>query len=876
VTEAVEEVTPEAPAADAETPEPAAEEAPVADAAPEPQPEAAEPAPEPEAAAEPEPAPEAAAEPAAEEAAPEAAAASRKRAVFGGSTGGFDKWRMVDSPPSSGQSRPSASRPQPWRPHLADDHSHRPNRGAGTGLREPDPPPRATVAPRRTRPRLNKYRLALVLAGLSILAAVSTVFGMMMAVAQDLPELEAQNEFKAARNSVLVDDRGRNLATLTGQENRILLRGSQISSNVKRAVIAVEDQRFYEHKGVDYKGIMRAIWEDLRRQRAAQGGSTITQQFVKNALVAQKNRSVFQKLREAALAYQLERKWSKEKILTEYLNTVYFGEGAYGIESAARVFFGWNHPGCEPECASELEPAEAAMLAGQIASPAAYSPIQNPASALARRNLVLDRMQEQGFMTTSEYRDAVRQSLPPRSEIVAPRKVSKAPYFTSWVEDQLVRRYGTGNTFGGGLKIRTTLDLDLQKAAEQAISGRLTGVGPSAALVAIDNDTGGIRAMVGGADFEEKPFNLATQGRRQPGSVFKPFTLVAALEEGVSPGHTFVSAPKQLEGPRGVFKVENYEDRYSGAISLAGATTVSDNSVYAEVGYKLVGTSKVAKAAKSMGVRTPISRNPAMVLGGLKQGVTPLEIAQSYGTIAEGGKRITGSFAAYKDGPVAFTKVEGPGIDDKNDVKRKRVVPDGAAQQTVQILQSVVTSGTGRAANIGEFAAGKTGTTENYQDAWFVGFNDELTVAVWVGYPDSARPMETEYRGEPVAGGTYPAEIWRDFMLSFRKIADARAEPDDDEDETTPVPGPVPVLPPADTPQSDDGDGSSERKRDRSDTPSTDGGGTGGGETPAEPAPAEPTPAPEPTPDPTGGGGTGGGTGTPPSGDADGATGGEP
>ncbi len=784
---------------------------------------------------------------------------------------------MVDSPPSSGQSRPSAPRSQPWRPHLADDHSDRSSRGTGTSLREPDPAPGATVAPLRTRPRLNKYRLALVLAGLAVLATVSTVFGMMMAVAQDLPELEAQNEFKAARNSVLVDDRGRNLATLTGQENRILLRSGQISSNVKRAVIAIEDQRFYEHKGVDYQGIMRAIWEDVRRQSAAQGGSTITQQFVKNALVAQKNRSVFQKLREAALAYQLERKWSKEKILTEYLNTVYFGEGAYGIESAARVFFGWNHPGCEPECAKVLEPAEAAMLAGQIASPSAYSPVQNPASALARRNLVLDRMKDQDLLTTSEYRDAVRQSLPPRSEIEAPRKVSKAPYFTSWVEDQLVRRYGTGNTFGGGLKIRTTLDLELQKAAEQAISARLTGVGPSAALVAIDNDTGGIRAMVGGEDFQKKPFNLATQGRRQPGSVFKPFTLVAALEEGISPGRTFVSAPKRIEGPRGDFPVENYEDRYSGAISLAGATTVSDNSVYAEVGYKLVGTSKVAKAAKSMGVRTPISRNPAMVLGGLKAGVTPLEIAQSYGTIADEGKRVTGSFAAYKDGPVAFTKVEGPGIDDKNDVKRKRVIPEGVTEQTVQILQSVVTSGTGRAASIGEFAAGKTGTTENYQDAWFVGFNEELTVAVWVGYPDSARPMETEYRGEPVAGGTYPAEIWHDFMLSFRKIADSRAEPDDDEDETTPVPGPVPTLPPADTQQSDGDDSPRERRRDRDDQPSTPSDeGTGGGETPATPAPEpEPAPTPTPTPDPTGGGGTGGGT-TPPAGGTDGATEGEP
>ena len=528
------------------------------------------------------------------------------------------------------------------------------------------------------RPQLHKLRLGLTLAGLLALALVSTVFGMMMAVAQDLPDLESQNEFRAARNSILLDNTGKKrVAVLTGSENRILVRSSEISSNVKRAVIAIEDRRFYTHKGLDYTGIARAIVEDVRRQRAAQGASTITQQFVKNALVAQQNRSLFQKLREAALAYQLERKWSKEKILTEYLNTVYFGEGAYGIESAARVYFGWNHPGCEPNCAEVLEPAEAATLAGLIASPASYSPVQNPAVSLERRNLVLQRMYDQGLITTSELRDAERQSLPPRGEIRTPKKVSRSPYFTSWVEDQLVDRYGSGNTFGGGLEIRTTLDLDFQKAAEEAIAGRLGGIGPSAALVAIDNDTGGVRAMVGGSDFEQRPFNLATQGHRQPGSAFKPFTLVAALEKGISPGRTFSSAPKTLEGPRGPFKVENYEDRYAGVTSLAAATTASDNAVYAEVGYQLVGTRAIARVAKEMGVRTPVSRNPAMVLGGLKQGVTPLEMAKAYETLAEGGQVVSGSLASREGAPVTYTRVKGSGIDDENKTRRKRVISGG-------------------------------------------------------------------------------------------------------------------------------------------------------------------------------------------------------
>ena len=713
------------------------------------------------------------------------------------------------------------------------------------------------------RPQLHKLRLGLTLSGLLALALVSTVFGMMMAVAQDLPDLESQNEFRQARNSVLYDIRKKRVAVLTGSENRILVKSSQISSNVKRAVIAIEDQRFYSHKGLDYTGIARAIVEDVRRQRAAQGASTITQQFVKNALVAQKDRSVFQKLREAALAYQLERKWPKEKILTEYLNTVYFGEGAYGIESAARVYFARNHPGCEPNCAAVLEPAEAAMLAGLIASPASYSPVQNPGNSLDRRNLVLDRMYDQGLITTSELRDAERQALPPRSQIQSPKKVSRSPYFTAWVEDQLVDRYGSGNTFGGGLKIRTTLDLDIQKAAEEAIAGRLGGIGPSAALVAIDNDTGGVRAMVGGSDFGQRPFNLATQGHRQPGSAFKPFTLLAALEKGISPGRTFSSAPKTLEGPRGPFKVENYEDRYAGVTTLAAATTASDNAVYAEVGYKLVGTKAIAEVARQMGVRTPVSRNPAMVLGGLKQGVTPLEMAKSYETLAVGGETVSGTLAPYKGGPVTFTRVEGSGIEDENKTRRKRVIPEGIAEQATQILSTVVTAGTGRAANIGEFAAGKTGTTENYQDAWFVGFDDQLTVAVWVGYPEGAKPMETEYRGEPVAGGTFPAEIWRDFMLSAKKIHAARSP--DKKDDEVPVPGPVQTTPAPVEGGGEESQPKRERKPKRTPEQTPEAAPAPDPATP-EPAPEpEPAPAPTPTTPPTpppGGGGTGGAAGT--------------
>ena len=743
---------------------------------------------------------------------------------------------------------------------MADDQ-RRGNRGPDAGRR---PAQRGhlravpTESDRRGRPKLNKFRLAITLFALATLALVSTVFGMMMAVAQDLPSLESQNEFRAAKNSILLDASGKHqLAVLTGENNRILVSSKDIAPVMKRAAIAIEDQRFYKHKGVDYKGIARALWADIRRQRAVQGASTITQQFVKNALLAQQNRSIFQKLKEAALAYQLERKWSKDKILTEYLNTVYFGSGAYGVESAARVYFGWNHPGCEPHCAAALEPAEAALLAGMIASPSAYSPVENPATALQRRNLVLQKMRDQYLLPPSEFASAVREALPPRNRIAPPRKVSEAPYFSSWVEDQLVKRYGTGNTFGGGLRIRTTLDLDFQKAADQAIAGRLAGVGPSAALVAIDNKTGGIRAMVGGSDFEHHPFNLATQGLRQPGSAFKPFTLIAALEKGVSPGRTFVSAPKLLEGPRGEFHVKNYNDSYAGVTTLAGATTTSDNSVYAEVGYKLVGTGPVARVARAMGVRTPISRNPSMVLGGLKVGVTPLEMAKAYETLAHGGERVSGTLASTGGGSVTFTRVKGPGIDDENHVRTKRVIPGGVAQEATSILQSVVTSGTGRNAQIGEFAAGKTGTTENYQDAWFVGFNDLLTVAVWVGYPEGARPMETEYHGQPVAGGTFPADIWHDFMLSVRKIRDTRAVESGKgtTGPTGPTGVPAPVTPVQTTPSVAP---KKKEKRKAQAAPQTGGGGE---QQPAQQQPSTPaTPPTEPptqTP-PVGGGGSGG------------------
>jgi penicillin-binding protein 1A len=693
----------------------------------------------------------------------------------------------------------------------------------------PPPPP-----PRRTKPKLKKLRLAFVLLGLIALALVSTLFGMLMAVARDLPSLENQAEFEAAENSILYADDCKDfpvkctrIARLTGNLNRILVREGEISPHIKNAVIAIEDRRFYSHEGVDYTGIARALWQDILRQSAAQGGSTITQQFVKNALAAQGNRSVFQKLRESALAYHLERKWSKEKILTQYLNTVYFGNGAYGVEAAVRTYFG---EGDEPEElegaedsagvlyqddtlepppdpdrreSSRVTPAEAALLAGMIASPSLYDPIQNPQAAGERRNLVLARMLEQEMITQAQYEEALRTPVPDEDEVDPPDADSDQPYFTSWMTEHLLDLYSPGVVFGGGLKVKTTIDPELQDAAESAIAGRLAGVGPSASLVAIENKTGAVKAMVGGTDFDARPFNLATNGHRQPGSAFKPFILVRALADGVDPNSSWASMPKELpfKGKKGpeLFEVSNYEDSYLGTASLWSATAASDNSVFAELGMQ-VKPKRVARLARRMGIRTDLSTNPAMLLGGLEEGVTPLEMAYAYSTLANEGEKVSGTLAPDQKGPVAIREIEGPNGTKVNEPVEKRVFPKKVGLVAKDMLSLVVTAGTGEAAQVGdEIIWGKTGTTENYGDAWFVGSNEQLTVAVWVGYADRLQPMEYEYAGSPVAGGTYPAVIFSDFMSSWVELRDARGLGPKEEDETELIPTPetysAPVAP---------------------------------------------------------------------------------
>ncbi len=716
---------------------------------------------------------------------------------------------------------------------------------------------RPLLAGERSKPRLKKLRILFVLMGLGVLGLVSMVFGMMMAVSQDLPAIYNFAQYKASKNSEALDATGQLIGTLTSNQNKILLSSGQISPNVKNAVVAVEDQRFYEHTGVDFQGIGRALVKDILSQSAAQGASTITEQFVKNALAAQGSRTVFQKFREAALAYRLERHWSKNKILTEYLNTIYFGEGAYGIEAAARTFFGAAHPGCgtdaEP-CASVLEAWEAAMLAGVIASPSAYDPKLFPESSLRRRNLVLAKMHEQGYITNEQYVDGTRQALPAPDDIEPPSIDSEAPYFTSWVRQQLVDRFGAAQTFFGGLKIKTTLDLQLQEAAEGVVSSYLSGVLPTASVVVIDNRNAGIKAMVAGPDFDEKPFNLATMGHRQPGSSIKPIILATALEQGILSGSVYESAPQVFQfGKDGeeLFEVNNYADSYLGSASLATATTYSDNSVYAQVGLESLehGTHDIAAMAHRMGVQTHLSTNPAMVLGGLKVGVTPLEWTYAFSTLANDGDRVSGTLAPDPgDSPVAYTQVTDQDEDlikgGDNDSIHTPVISEPVAEEAKSILHSVVTGGTGVRANIGDASQwGKTGTTENNGDAWFCGATEDVTACVWVGYADTTTPMLTEFAGGPVDGGTFPALIWAGVVSAWEQIRAERAiEKENDSGGDSSADAYVPPSPSYSAPS----------------TPAPSPAPAPAA--PAAPAPSTPTPAPAPAPAPNGGvsGGTGG------------------
>ena len=586
---------------------------------------------------------------------------------------------------------------------------------------------------------------------LGVLGTASFTYGLVRAIAGELPSCDPANRQEKQNGYVYASNGKTILAILRGEENRVLVDSNEISPWMKQAVVATEDRRFYEHRGVDLRGIVRALWADVRSKRVVEGGSTITQQFVKNAC-AKRERSLARKVREAALAWQLEQRWTKERILTAYLNTIYFGNAAYGVQQAARIYF--------DEPAKDLTLPQAALLAGIPADPSLYDPVTHPGFARARRAAVLRALLDLGDITPLAYRRSLQAPIP--RDIHPQGTRGQAPYFADYVKNQLIEAYGARTVFGGGLRVKTTIDLDLQKAAREAVAKWLPpdGGGPSAALVAIDARTGAVLAMVGGANYDQSQFNLAVQGRRQPGSAFKPFVLAAALRKGIAPSTTFVSKPVTIYAQGRFWPVKNYDDSYMGTITLDSATTHSDNSVYAQL-VSLVQPASVVAVARDLGITSPLHGYFSIGLGG--EAVSPLELARAFAGFADGGVRIDG--ARFGNRPRAIESVQHGGKTDLNvPVPHRKLDPNQAAIVNL-LLQHVVEAGTGTRAALGDRpVAGKTGTTSNYGDAWFVGYTPQLVTAVWVGYPRGLVPMQSEFHGKPVAGGTFPALIWKSFM----------------------------------------------------------------------------------------------------------------
>ncbi|HEY2938475.1 MAG TPA: PBP1A family penicillin-binding protein [Gaiellaceae bacterium] len=593
---------------------------------------------------------------------------------------------------------------------------------------------------------------------LFVLGLLSFTFGLVTSIASEIPSLDPARLQQREVDGFVYDRKGhRILAVLRGSQSRILVDSEHIAPIMKQAIVAVEDKRFYEHRGVDLHGILRAVWQDVRNKKVVEGGSTITQQFVKNTYV-KSQRSIGRKLKEAALAWQLEQRWSKDRILTAYLNTIYFGNGAYGVQQAALTYF---HHGADKK---HLSLPEAALLAGIPSDPALYDPVASPAAARERRETVLRAMLDQHDITYSDFVRANRAPLPDPNEVHLPGKQGPAPYFTNYVEQQLIDRYGSGRVFGGGLRVKTTIDLNVQRFARRAITKWLTDPnGPSAALVALDPRDGSVLAMIGGNNYRKSQFNLAVQGERQPGSSFKPFVLATALKEGISPDTDFESGPVEIPLGDRIWSVHNYENEDLGQISLATATTVSDNTVFAQL-TQLVGPAAVVQTAKRLGITSPLKSYFAIGLGA--EAVNPLEMARAFSAFANGGARIDGKAFGNRPRAILTVRNENRRIVDWNKAVRRPVLTENTAALLTSLLQSVIRSGTGKRAQLqdGRPVAGKTGTTENYGDAWFVGYTPQLVTAVWVGYPNGLRPMLTEYHGDAVAGGTFPALIWKSFM----------------------------------------------------------------------------------------------------------------
>ncbi len=626
-------------------------------------------------------------------------------------------------------------------------------------------PPRGTRSdlPVRRRPRRRSRRRPLLVALLAIvgvLTAVAFAGGAGVYTFGSSCDLASLQEVRIGQNTFVYAADGSLLGSIPAERNRQVVPIASVSAWMPKATVAIEDRRFYTHGGIDPQGIARAVVADARARSVVQGGSTITQQLVRNLYISNE-RTVQRKLKEACLALKLNDAWSKDRILESYLNQVYYGNLAYGIEAAAQTYFS------KPARALNLR--ESAMLAGLTQAPSAYDPFVESAKALARRNAVLDAMRDQGVITAKQYRSA-RGSSDLHLKPGRLYKEIKEPYFFGYVRDRLIRTYGTETVRSGGLSVYTTILPRWQRAAQDAIRETLTEpADPAAAVISIDPGNGAIRAMTAVVPGRSNnQFNLLSQARRQPGSTFKTFVLAAAIEKGIDPDSSYyVSAPFTYKPePDGNcddgswWCVKTYDSTYNGWTSISRATLRSDNVVYAQLTLD-VGPEQVGKTARKLGVRSPLEVNgqfvPAMGLGSVA--VSPLDMASAYATLAAGG--------IYSE-PTAIRKVVLP--NGKEDTKagwgtpkRTRVIPDGVAAKVTEILEDNVRYGTGVRAAFGRPAAGKTGTTDKHADAWFVGYTPELATAVWMGYAAGEIPMENVH-GISVSGGSFPAEIWRKLM----------------------------------------------------------------------------------------------------------------
>lgn len=573
-------------------------------------------------------------------------------------------------------------------------------------------------------------------------------FGYIFAAYQSLPAVG--NNMRPAVSSQVFDSHGRLITTLHSDQNRLPIDINKVPQNLQNAFIAAEDNRFYEHIGIDPIGIFRAIFANLTNRGIAQGGSTITQQLAKNAFLSQEQ-TLKRKIQEAMLALEIEHKYSKKEILEMYMNQIYFGQGAYGIQTAAKTYFNKD--------VNELTLTQCAMLAGLPKSPNYYSPFNNLNEAKKRKNVVLDQMVKYGYVSAAEAEDAKNQDLG-LSKSHQSKEADEYASFIDYVSQQVAKKYGDDALYKEGLKIYTTMDVDKQHAAVRAMRNLPNNYAdengltqPQAAIVSIDPKTGHILAMVGGRG--QDSFNRASMAVRQPGSAFKPFVYLTALQHDMTPDTTMDDQPVTY----GSWSPKNAGGSYSGTMTLSDALAHSVNTIAVQLADK-VGTKNIIANAKKMGITTLDAKddNLAMALGGLTKGVTPLEMASAYGTFANKGVHVK---------PTAIVKIldrDGNVLEDASTLEKEetktRVMSEREAYEMTTMLEGVIDHGTGTAAAIGRPAAGKTGTTDDNKDAWFVGYTPDIVTAVWIGDDTGSHSLGEIY------GGTIPAEIWKDYMSS--------------------------------------------------------------------------------------------------------------